>query len=341
MLVSATIGTQLREEVRSGKRPTPEYLCLESKHGVELLDWSRAGLRAGHRSAGRSMRHVAVALKRLGGFDVVFSDGEHLGIPLALSIWARRRPPRHVMIGHNLLTPSKIRILRCAGAGRQIDRVLVHSGNQVPAIAALKAVPKTKLAVVPYGVDTAFWSPQDDCAEELMVASAGREHRDYRTLVSSMPPDVALTIADHSPFTPDATREDPDTWPPGTERVALDPLQLRSLYGRAAVVVVPVVESPMPAGITTLLEAMSMGKAVVVTETPALRGVVRDGLTGVTVRPGDTTGMRRAIEALLSSPSMRQALGNRARQVAVDHYGVDVYADALARHLTESASSSG
>ena len=113
---------------------------------------------------------------------------------------------------------------------------------------------------------------------------------------------------------------------------------LRQLYRRAEVVVVPVIESGMPAGITTLLEAMSMGKAVIVTETSELRGVVQHGETGLVVKPGDVREMRAAIRSLMASPSTRQIFGSAARKVAVERYDVNVYAASLARQLTDVCS---
>ena len=70
----------------------------------------------------------------------------------------------------------------------------------------------------------------------------------------------------------------------------------------------------MPAGITTLLEAMAMGKAIVLTETAALRGVIEHGYSGLTVPPGDYASLREAVEELLETPSLRTSLGERARR---------------------------
>jgi hypothetical protein len=283
------------------------------------------------------MRHVVAGLKLSKDVDVIFADGEHLGIPLALLARASRSNTPQLIIGHNLLRPAKKRILRRIRL-RSVDRLVTHSNNQVQSIVASTRLLEAQLAVVPYGIDTSFWSGSDDREEKGAVVSAGREHRDYNTLVSALPPGATLTIADHSIFTPQATRRDPDVWPSTVRRVALDALRLRELYLRAQVVVVPVIESTMPAGITTLLEAMSMGKAVVVTETSELHGVVEHGETGLVVKPGDVAGMRTAIHRLLSSPSTRRALGFRARKVALQRYDVHVYADALAAQLLEVAS---
>ena len=75
-----------------------------------------------------------------------------------------------------------------------------------------------------------------------------------------------------------------------------------------------------------------------VTETSELRGVIQHGESGLVVQPGDVAGMHAAIRHLLASPSTRQALGSRARQVALERYDVNVYASALASHLAEVAS---
>jgi glycosyltransferase involved in cell wall biosynthesis len=337
MLVSANVDERLRRDVAAGLRPVPEYLILENRHGVELLDWSRLGASEGHRSISRSLRHVVAALKRVKDIDVIFADGEHLGIPMALLLRALQIGTPQLIIGHNLLRPAKKDVLQRVRV-RPVDRLLTHSGNQVDSIVATTRLRPDQLAVVPYGVDTSFWSGSADRERKGAVVSAGREHRDYRTLVSALPRGATLTIADHSFFTPQATRRDPEAWPATVRRVALDALRLRNLYREAEVVVVPVVESSMPAGITTLLEAMSMEKAIVVTETSELRGVVRDGETGLVVKPGDVAGMHAAIESLLSSPSTRRALGSRARNVAVERYDVNVYADTLAGHLAETRS---
>jgi glycosyltransferase involved in cell wall biosynthesis len=334
MLVSATVDERLRQDAAAGLRPVPEYLVLENRYGVELLDWSQLGASAGHRSVARSLGHATAALKRAKDVDVIFTDGEHLGIPLALVLRTLQIDTPHLTIGHNLLRPAKRQILRRVRV-RRVDRFLTHSANQVRSIVATTRLPDDQLAVVPYGVDTSFWSGSGDGERAGVIVSAGREHRDYQTLVAALPGGATLTVADHSIFTPDATRRDPEVWPATVRRVALDAVRLRELYFQAEVVVVPVIESSMPAGITTLLEAMSMGKAVVVTETAELRGVVQHGETGLVVKPGDVAGMRAAIESFLSSPERRRALGARARAVAVERYDVNVYADTLFGHLVE------
>jgi glycosyltransferase involved in cell wall biosynthesis len=334
MLVSATADSSLREAVAQGDRPRPEFLELEETHGVDLLDWSRLAPRPRHRSMGTSLAHVRAALRVVRGYDAVLSDGEHVGIPLALALSQRHIDVRHVVIGHHLDTPAKRRLFRTLNPARGIDRILVHSRNQPPLLHRVLGVPTSKLHVVPYGVDTAFWSATGAPQEPDLVVSAGREHRDYGTLLAALPPTARLVIADGSPFSPNASRRNPTQWPADVVRRRFEPLALRELYERAAVVVVPVIETTFPAGITTLVEAMSMGKAVIVTATSGLAGVIPSD-AAIIVPPGDQVALGRELRNLLADAARRDELGERARISCNQVHNLDVYGKQLVGHLAK------
>jgi glycosyltransferase involved in cell wall biosynthesis len=335
MLVSAKVDARLRADVVDGTQPRPECLRLEELYGVELLDWTALRSSGGHRSVLRSLSHVAHSLPRLRHVDVVFSDGEHLGIPMAMAMRILRIKTPHLVIGHHLDTRAKRLVFRWLKPERRMDRILVHSANQlVPANRDLAAL-EPLLRLVPYGIDTDFWSPQPVPEQEALVVSAGREHRDYECLILACPETAHLFIADHSPHSPEARRREPGMWPENVERRALARLDLRRMYAQASMVVVPVIDTPFPFGITTVLEGMSMGKAVVVSGTEGLQGVIEDGRTGVVVPPGDAVALRRAIDDLLADPTKREKLGEQARRTAIERFGLDVYVGELARHLKE------
>jgi glycosyltransferase involved in cell wall biosynthesis len=103
------------------------------------------------------------------------------------------------------------------------------------------------------------------------------------------------------------------------------------------VAVVPLVETDFQAGVTTLLEAMAMGRAVVVTRTAGQSDVAVDGVTALTVPPGDVPAMRRAIERLLGSAAERSRLGAAARRAVESGFTVEAYAAALMAHCRELA----
>lgn len=68
-----------------------------------------------------------------------------------------------------------------------------------------------------------------------------------------------------------------------------------------------------------LLEAMAAGTAVVASDIPGYRSVLRHELHGRLVPPGDPRALAEAIGTLLDNPSLREATGREA-QVAVRDY---------------------
>jgi glycosyltransferase involved in cell wall biosynthesis len=109
--------------------------------------------------------------------------------------------------------------------------------------------------------------------------------------------------------------------------------ELRDAYARAKVVVIPVLQTDFQAGITSVLEAMAMGKAVVTTTTEGRQPVVRDGYTGLLVPPGDPGALREAVSNLLRDPAERARLGANARRAVLACYSVHAYSRRLAGAL--------
>ena len=278
MLVSQRADARLRADVAAGRRPCPEYIRLEENHGVELLDWSRLARPVHQRTPASSLLHAASAARKVSGYHVVFSDGEHVGIPLSLFLRARRASAPHLVLAHHITTPAKRWVFKLLSAQRGMSRILLHSRRQVAIAEHELGIPRSKLAFVPYFADSAFWAPRS-LPEEPLVVAAGREHRDYASLAAAcagMPERIAVAAGSlHSPRAPWRV---PSTWPGNFDLVGiLDRAGLRDLYARAMVVVIPVLPTDFQAGVTTLLEAMAMGKPVVVSATDGQRDIVEDG----------------------------------------------------------------
>ncbi|MGI8693135.1 MAG: glycosyltransferase family 4 protein [Geodermatophilaceae bacterium] len=92
---------------------------------------------------------------------------------------------------------------------------------------------------------------------------------------------------------------------------------LPAAYAAADIVVVPsIVDSAgdrdgLP---NVVLEAMASGRPVIASDVSALPTAVRDGVTGVLVRPGDVRALRAAVRGLIDAPERRRALGVAGRQ---------------------------
>jgi glycosyltransferase involved in cell wall biosynthesis len=113
---------------------------------------------------------------------------------------------------------------------------------------------------------------------------------------------------------------------------------LRELYAQAQFVVLPLHYELASAGATAVLEAMSMGRAVITTRSPGILDYVEDGETALLVEPGDAEGLRDAICDLLRHPAEARRLGSNARQRIEEELNLDRYveqvAEVLKKHLS-------
>ena len=72
------------------------------------------------------------------------------------------------------------------------------------------------------------------------------------------------------------------------------------------------------------LEAMAMGKPVVVTDVPGCREVVDDGENGYLVEPRNVAAVVEALRGMIGSPALREALGAQSRRKAVREFDLDL-----------------
>jgi len=72
----------------------------------------------------------------------------------------------------------------------------------------------------------------------------------------------------------------------------------------------------------TVMEAMLAGLAVVTTDVGSVREAVIDGETGLVVAPEDPVALAAAINAMVSEPDRRLAMGERARIIAKERFTV-------------------
>lgn len=115
--------------------------------------------------------------------------------------------------------------------------------------------------------------------------------------------------------------------------------EVANYYRAADVCVVPSLYENAP---YTCIEAMSCGKAVVVTDAGGTREYVENGVSGLVVPARDSQALEQAIVRLLKDAELRQQFGARARQYVVDKCSRDVmatrmeslYREAIAVHAS-------
>ncbi len=115
---------------------------------------------------------------------------------------------------------------------------------------------------------------------------------------------------------------------PGGERIHFLGLRpdARQLLGLADVYVQP----SNGEGISiAVIEAMLTRRAIVVSDAGALPEIIDDGSTGLICRVLDAADLAAKIAALERDPELRQRLGERAREVALERFGAKPFAERI------------
>jgi glycosyltransferase involved in cell wall biosynthesis len=191
------------------------------------------------------------------------------------------------------------------------------------------------VVLTPFMVDTQFFAPERSAVTpRRMICAVGLELRDYATLCDAVDGlDVDVVIAAGSRWSKRPDLITGRALPANVRVCTLDFVDLRDLYAESAFVVMPLFETDFQAGVTTLLEAMAMGKAVVCSSTSGQTDVITEGETGLYATPGVATALRAAIAKLLDNPELASEMGRRARVEAEERFDIEHYARRLAAHV--------
>ena len=320
MLVPSVAKHEAAQAVQADRHPTMDYFALQSALNADLVDYAALDAQASPtlvrvaRRFGKDAALAALGYTIRHKYDIIYTNGENVGIPLAALLKRHFARPGHVMIGHKVSTGKKRLLLR--GLSGQMDGVFVYATTQYDFARQHLAIPAAKLHLIPFHADAAFYRPMPAApdAPARIICSAGLEWRDYPTLlqaVSGMDVDVRLAAA--SPWSKHRNETETRVLPPNVSARRYEYSELRQLYADARFVVVPLYENDFQAGITTILEGMAMGKAIITTRTTGQIDTIRHEENGLYVAPGDADGWRAAITRLLDNPDQAERMGRQAR----------------------------
>lgn len=93
-----------------------------------------------------------------------------------------------------------------------------------------------------------------------------------------------------------------------------------AMLARANLIVMPSYREGLPRG---LIEAAAIGRAIVTTDAPGCREVVRHEENGLLVPVGDAPAVAAAIRRLLEDPALRRRLALRGREIAESEFSVE------------------
>lgn len=316
VLVTADVEAVLNRLRGESESPQQDFVELVRALDAELLSFADTargpvGTRWLAKVAGPAVALAWLAFSKRGSF--YFVTAENTAIPLALLLKFRRGVTL-AFIGHRITTPAKSRLLRLFRLFNQVGAMFCYSRQQELFAKEKLGVPEEKVRRIAFQVDEKFFTPASPPVPGRGVVSVGRELRDYPTLFQALgDTDVPVTVVASSPWSRRADQTAARPVPANvTLRKGLSSAELRELYRRAAVVVVPLQNVDWPAGVTSLLEAQACGRPVVISASEGILDSLDSG-AAVTVPCGDAHALRAAVLRLVNNPAQAEEIGRAGR----------------------------
>ena len=198
--------------------------------------------------------------------------------------------------------------------------------NQINALATCRQLS----TALKWGPDLNYYPPYHPGRRG--VIAAGRTGRDFVTfgraasLTSS-----EITIVCPSSYVVDEFKEfRPNvTVLANPDEMHFTYTELFEMYSASQAIAIPMAEAPGLCGLTSLLDALGMGRAVLMTRSPLIDIAIEEEGIGLMVDPGDAEGWRRAIQFIEDNPDEAQAMGYRARKFAEERCNSQLFAKSL------------
>jgi glycosyltransferase involved in cell wall biosynthesis len=189
---------------------------------------------------------------------------------------------------------------------------LVQTNKTVEQFSEALRVPRDKFVFVPYHATITANRKQDPPTQDYVFAG-GDGNRDYPNLIEAVRGlRVKLIIAALHRHHFNGIEI-----PLNVEIVTVSPEEFTRLMAGSLFAVVPMQRGLEHAGgQQTYINAMTMGKAVIVADDSGAEDYVESGVTGFVVPAGDVAAMRRAIAELIEDPDRTRDMGSHARRAA-------------------------
>lgn len=335
---------ELTRLAETGDRPKTPYVELARAIDADVIDATYLA-HNGHAVSRRVGRRVGLVdgqvvetFLRRARYRHIVAWADRIGLELALLFKLARSRKDLVLVSNWLMGSSKRPFLDFARVQTHLGTIIGFGSVQLELAAKRYSLPPKMLHLALQPVDESFWAPTGRTTEDL-ICSVGcvSGFRDYRTLVQAaqgLPVRVELAVGSlilSERHRRERARLFQAAIPPSelpvniSYRLDLPPSDLRELYSRSRFVVMPLEDVDFDAGVTSITEAMAMGKAVVTTRNRGQVDVINDGVEGLYVPPNDPGALREAITHLLENPGEAERMGAAGRAAVIERHRLDDY----------------
>jgi glycosyltransferase involved in cell wall biosynthesis len=250
--------------------------------------------------------------------SLLVSHGPRMTMYAGLANRARPRRSPHLAYSFNytdLPTGALHRVHRIAF--RTVDRFVVFSTMERSLYAEYFDIDPQRIDMIHWAVQPPRLAPGEaPLVAGDYICAVGSQARDYRVLVEAMKrlPQVKLVIV----ATPASMAG--LALPDNVEvRMQIPLKEATNIVAHSRFTVLPLRGSQVPCGHVTLVNAMHLGKAVIVTDSIGVADYVQDDVNGLLVPPHDAVQLAERIRQLVEAPALRERLAESGHRFASSH----------------------
>jgi glycosyltransferase involved in cell wall biosynthesis len=267
-------------------------------------------------------------LKQLNGADLIYAPCQTqtaaLGYLRALG-WLNTPV---VALAHHCLNYGRL-----AAPRERFIRAMLRGVDAFPSLSRMVATEINTLAPgksrsLVWGPPRSFYPPADGPGSGIVAA--GRTGRDFVTLgrAASRTSVITRIVCLQGAVQPDFSEFSANvqlTVQPNDKFMSY--AELIAIYSQARALAIPLHVSPQSlAGLTSLTDALGMGKPVIMTRHPLIDLDIEAEGVGFWVEPGDVEGWCERIAFLDGNPSAALEMGRRATQLVASRWNSNVFA---------------
>lgn len=206
---------------------------------------------------------------------------------------------------------------------KSVDCIFVSASAEVLAYADRFDLPQNKFQFLPF--HTNVIKPKMLMDSEGYIMCAGKTGRDYETLAKAVVDlDVRVVVVS------DSYHVDGIDFPNNVEVFCDIPYQdYMKLLQKCGLVVVTLKKLVKSTGQVVFLEAMALGKPVVVTETTGSVDYIENGVTGTLVPPANPCALRAVIENYLANKEKFESMAGAAFKQVLERNSFTSYTSAI------------